>query len=466
VVLKSRSRGLSLFLAVLAMVLLASSCGGSDDDVATEPAATEEASTAGEAETGEPESADDGTETSDDPATDEGVEPTTDEGVEPVEQAELPDTSALDDLTSKPVIGADLLGAVDELVITDVIEGDGDEAVAGSSVSMQYVGVLATDGTQFDASWDRGGAPFEFVLGQGGVIAGWDQGIEGMKVGGRRILAIPSDLAYGDQARGDVIGADADLLFVVDMIGVEPPAAPPEPAPPVPEDALGSFEELNIIELTEGTGDGVVVGDIIEVQYVGVNADDGVEFDSSWSRGAVPLRIIAGKAAVIEGWNEGLLGMQVGGERVLQIPSALAYGEGDLVFRVHLEKRIEAPYAHTVEFGGIGPEEIEVETITDGSGDGAEVGDAIDANIAVLVHSDSRLLQSSWEDGEPTGLFLQPEALLPGLNEGLLGIKAGELRQIILPTLIAYPDGFPAELRLIDGDAIVFIVEVLAIQPG
>ena len=109
-----------------------------------------------------------------------------------------------------------------ELVVEDIEEGDGAEAKAGQTVSVQYVGVLCKDGTEFDASWDRG-EPFSFPLGQGQVIPGWDQGVEGMKVGGRRVLTIPPDLAYGPNGSPPVIGPNETLVFVVDLEDVSSP---------------------------------------------------------------------------------------------------------------------------------------------------------------------------------------------------------------------------------------------------
>jgi peptidylprolyl isomerase len=102
---------------------------------------------------------------------------------------------------------------------TDLIVGTGDEAVAGKKVTVQYVGVSQKTGKQFDASWDRG-QPFSFVLGQGNVIQGWDEGVPGMKVGGRRKLVIPSGLAYGARGAGGVIGPNEALVFVVDLVSV------------------------------------------------------------------------------------------------------------------------------------------------------------------------------------------------------------------------------------------------------
>ncbi|MBI2704470.1 MAG: FKBP-type peptidyl-prolyl cis-trans isomerase [Actinobacteria bacterium] len=119
-----------------------------------------------------------------------------------------------------------------QLVTNDVTVGDGAEAKAGDTVKMEYVGVLQKDGTEFDSSWSRNAEPFDFTLGQGMVIKGWDQGIAGMKVGGRRVLVIPADLAYGDKGSPPKIGANEPLVFVVDLLQVCSPAAPAStPAP-------------------------------------------------------------------------------------------------------------------------------------------------------------------------------------------------------------------------------------------
>jgi peptidylprolyl isomerase len=106
-----------------------------------------------------------------------------------------------------------------ELGIDDLAVGDGDEATAGKKVTVHYVGVSFLTGEQFDASWDRG-QPFEFKLGKGQVISGWDQGVAGMKVGGRRRLTIPSAMAYGARGAGGVIKPHEPLIFVVDLLAV------------------------------------------------------------------------------------------------------------------------------------------------------------------------------------------------------------------------------------------------------
>jgi peptidylprolyl isomerase len=106
-----------------------------------------------------------------------------------------------------------------DIVIDDLVVGDGEEATAGRDVEVHYVGVAWSNARQFDASWDRGDT-FSFRLGAGQVIEGWDQGVQGMRVGGQRRLTLPPQFAYGSRRAGGVIGPDETLVFVVDLVGV------------------------------------------------------------------------------------------------------------------------------------------------------------------------------------------------------------------------------------------------------
>jgi peptidylprolyl isomerase len=106
-----------------------------------------------------------------------------------------------------------------QLELEDITVGEGEEATSGRIVEVHYVGVSWATGQQFDASWDRGDT-FKFGLGKGQVIPGWDQGVAGMKVGGRRRITIPPNLAYGKRGAGGVIGPDETLVFVVDLVGM------------------------------------------------------------------------------------------------------------------------------------------------------------------------------------------------------------------------------------------------------
>lgn len=143
---------------------------------------------------------------------DDDVPPASPEATEvEVDLESVPDPATyLDDARGEPPT---------ELVVEDLLVGDGPEATAGDVVAVNYVGVDYASGQEFDSSWGRG-TPFEFQLGVGQVIPGWDQGVEGMRVGGRRVLTIPPDLAYGDRGAGELIGPDATLVFVVDLLEV------------------------------------------------------------------------------------------------------------------------------------------------------------------------------------------------------------------------------------------------------
>jgi peptidylprolyl isomerase len=107
-----------------------------------------------------------------------------------------------------------------ELVVEDLVVGEGDEATKGSKVAVHYVGVSFSTGEEFDASWNRG-QPFKFQLGRGNVIPGWDAGVVGMRIGGRRKLTIPSAMAYGARGAGGVIKPHEPLVFVVDLLSVD-----------------------------------------------------------------------------------------------------------------------------------------------------------------------------------------------------------------------------------------------------
>ncbi|MEJ7744981.1 MAG: FKBP-type peptidyl-prolyl cis-trans isomerase [Nocardioidaceae bacterium] len=122
-------------------------------------------------------------------------------------------------MTDKPEIDFPDSPPPTDLQVTDITEGGGPEATAGSTISAHYVGVAHSTGEEFDASYNRG-EPLSFKLGVGQVIAGWDQGIEGMKVGGRRKLVIPPDLGYGDRGAGSAIKPGETLIFVVDLMAV------------------------------------------------------------------------------------------------------------------------------------------------------------------------------------------------------------------------------------------------------
>ncbi|MGH2957387.1 MAG: FKBP-type peptidyl-prolyl cis-trans isomerase [Solirubrobacterales bacterium] len=130
------------------------------------------------------------------------------------------DGSSSADTGSKPEVEVPEGPPPTELVVEDLEEGEGDEAKEGDRVTVEYVGVDYETGEEFDSSYDSG-QPFPFTIGAGEVIPGWDQGVEGMKVGGRRQLVVPPQLAYGRQGQPPAIGPNATLVFVIDLVSID-----------------------------------------------------------------------------------------------------------------------------------------------------------------------------------------------------------------------------------------------------
>jgi FKBP-type peptidyl-prolyl cis-trans isomerase len=210
-----------------------------------------------------------------------------------------------------------------ELVITDLTEGTGAAAAEGDTVLVNYVGVRSVDGTEFDNSYD-GGQPFPVKLGQGGVIAGWDQGLVGVKAGGRRQLDIPPELAYGDQPQGDIIQAGDALTFVIDVIAVIGPSDPADAPTDAVETSTGATE-VTTTDITVGDGTEVVEGSDLFVEIVAYRGDTAEEINSTWGQG--PVQLTAAAEQMIPGLYEGLLGMKAGGRRQMVLPPAAAFGD-------------------------------------------------------------------------------------------------------------------------------------------
>ncbi len=238
---------------------------------------------------------------------------TTTEGAEPTDDATTTAPSA--DESAKPEVVVPEGPAPTELEIEDITVGDGKAAEPGDLLIMHYVGVRHADGVEFDASWNRG-ATFSFTLGTGRVIQGWDQGIEGMKEGGRRLLSIPADLAYGADGQGEDIPPDSALVFVVDLVqALTPPDVENAPAP---------VTELEVTVLEEGDGETIEPGTVVEMHYRAVLQTTGEVFASSWEGGQpAAFEVAADPSQAIPAWDMGLVGKKVGDTIRMVIPPGL-----------------------------------------------------------------------------------------------------------------------------------------------
>ena len=317
------------------------------------------------------------------------------------------------------------------LKITILKAGSGNAIKSGESVSVNYTGWLYVDGkktSKFDSSLNPGRTPFSVVLGQGRVIQGWEQGIVGMQEGEKRQLIIPGDLGYGERGSPPRIPANATLLFEVDRLG-----------------GSGS------VELAEGEGVKSKAGDFVTLRFVGKDKATGKVFVDRSKDG---YRYALGAQMFLPAWDKHVVGMKVGGKRKITLVSHEIYcGQGvpnmieagsDAEFEVELVK-IEA-----------GVTKI---TIKEGAGRVAVDGDSVryhfkfskDSLLGEVV--DTRTEKRN--GGEPLVVKLRDSDVFNPMMY-LLGMKAGEVKQVELPwqwgALLAEPRNFTIELTLVDFD--------------
>lgn len=202
-----------------------------------------------------------------------------------------------------PLIAGVLLGQ-SGLKVKDITVGHGRAAQKGDTLTMLYKGTLAS-GKVFDENFKK--APFCFTLGAGEVIKGWDQGLNGIRLGGKRKLVIPPDLGYGENAVGP-IPANSTLTFEVEVLRIDPAKA---------------VQTVQITELKKGTGNPAKDGNTVKVHYKGTFLN-GFMFDQSY--GKAPLEVTLGQNMVVQGFEQGIRGLKVGGKRKVVIPFTLAYG--------------------------------------------------------------------------------------------------------------------------------------------
>lgn len=332
-----------------------------------------------------------------------------------------------------------------QIAVTE--EGEGEQATEGKVVSVHYTGMLA-DGTVFDSSLNRG-EPIRFPLGQGRVIPGWDEGIAMLSEGATASLIVPPELGYGAQGSGGVIPPDSTLYFEVELLEVL------EGGPAEPEDVEASaYEEtdsgLQYVELEEGDGETPEEGQPVRIHYTAWLEEDGTRIDSSIDMGE-PLSFELGSEQVFPGWNEAVALMDEGDVWQVIIPSELALGaqgagdaippDSNLVMQIELLELLPpAPDAptevdedeYTTTESGLQYVDLE-----EGEGPEAEEGDAVTVHYTGWLEDGTRF-DSSYNRGEPLPLVVGSGQVIPGWDEGLVGMQMGGRRQLVIPPDLAY----------------------------
>jgi len=245
---------------------------------------------------------------------------------------------------SKPVKNPKTVKTASGLEYTITAKGNGRQAKVGDKVKVHYTGTL-TDGTKFDSSVDRG-EPFEFLLGAGRVIAGWDEGIALLKEGDKATFKIPAALGYGEQGQGS-IPPNSVLMFDVELIKATPMIVAFDIKGKAVNKTPSGLEVIKIVENPKGKA--VVAGSRVKVHYTGYLKANNKIFDSSVERGQ-PAEFSIGVGQVIRGWDEGVVMMKEGDKYRFIIPYQLAYGENgrpgipaksNLIFDVELIKVLD-----------------------------------------------------------------------------------------------------------------------------
>ncbi len=251
-------------------------------------------------------------------------------------------------------------------------------------------------------------------------------------------------------------------------------AAPTNPDKPEVSIPAELPTELVVTDLVEGTGPAAAEGDLVVVDYVGVRSADGTEFDNSYDRGQ-PFPVTLGAGGVIQGWDDGLVGIKAGGQRQLDIPADLAYGDagaGDIIqpgdaltFVIEARAIITLPDSSaepdvTVE-GAANVTELATVDLVTGEGDAVTTGDRVYVHIIAYRADTGEKLNSTWADGQPFDFALGNSETLPGIEAGVEGMQVGGRRQITIPFAEAFGAGGNENLGLPPDTDLVIVIDLV-----
>lgn len=383
------------------------------------------------------------------------------------------------DMAAMPPISDRVLQEVDEyqesdtgLQYYDLVAGDGASPEDGDIVEINYaLWVMDEAGTPIilDDTLPLG-QPFTFIVGSQQVFPGWEEGVMGMNVGGSRQLMIPADLAFGEEGIPNAgIAPNATIAMEIDLLDVQ--------APPTPEDLADDDYEttdsgLQIAVLTEGSGEEAVeMGDTITVDFV-LWVADGERFFTGSETAGQPFTFPVGSGMVFPGWDEGVIGMTVGEKRQLLIPADIALGDqgfgevvppnSDLLMQVELLDLVKPQKATEVDEDDYEVTEsgLKYYDLVEGDGDMPEAGQT------VVVHYTGWLEDGTQFDssvgGEPFSFAIGTGSVIQGWDEGVATMKVGDVRQLVIPSDLAYGDGGSGPIP--PGATLIFEVELLDLQ--
>lgn len=358
-----------------------------------------------------------------------------------------------------------------QIAVTD--EGSGEQPQEGDVVSVHYTGMLG-DGTVFDSSSNRG-EPFSFPLGRGRVIQGWDEGIALLQQGGKAKLIIPPELGYGEQGSGGVIPPNATLYFDVELVDIQP-GGPSEPVEVDAEELVETDSGLRYFVMEEGSGESPEEGQPVRMHYT-IWLEDGTRLDSSLDTGE-PVAFAVGSEQVFPGWNAAVREMRVGDKWQVVVPPDLALGEegaGDvippnstLILQLDLLEILargpDDPTAVDEDEYTVTDSGLKIATLEDGSGEAVAEGDVAVVHYTGWLEDGTRF-DSSYQRGEPFRVTVGAGQVIPGWDEGLLDMKVGERRQLVIPPDLAYGEEGAGSV-IPENATLTFELELLEIGEG
>ena len=371
--------------------------------------------------------------------------------------------------TAVPVILDGAETTASGLQFLSLADGNGQAPKAGDLISLHFSGTLP-DGTQFLDTQTRA-EPVYVIYGMGQLMPGLEEGLGLMKAGGKARLALPSELAFGEQGYYSV-PPNSQVILDVNLITVE---KPPQPAAFSSSDLQTSADGLKYKDLTVGDGAEVQANDIVKNRFtIWVQGEKEHQYVAS-SLGSDPLSFVQGAGdTVFKGWEEGVLGMKVGGKRLLVVPPDLALGEAGgsgippnatLIMELEVTDVSKPPSMTEVD---------ESDYVTTPSGlkyYDIKVGDGATpaAGQTVVVHytgwlEDGTMFDSSVTRGQPFTFTLGTGGVIPGWEEGLATMQVGGKRQLVIPADLAYGESGSGSV-IPPNATLIFDVELLDINP-
>jgi peptidylprolyl isomerase len=344
--------------------------------------------------------------------------------------------------------------------------GDGPNAQNGDIVTMNFVAQLP-DGTEFANSYLEG-QPAVAILGRGQLLPGWEEGVLMMKAGGQARMVLPPELAFGTEGYG-MIPPDSEIILIIDLISIEQPPTPQEVAE---SDLTTTDSGLQYYDLVIGEGETATEGMMVSNGFIlWYQADEPIYVGAS--SGVTPISFEIGLGdTVFPGWEEGVVGMKVGGKRLLVIPPELGLGEmggGDIppnsvlimeIDLVEVREPIKMTQIDEADYT-VTESGLKFYDLVEGEGENPQEGQSVTVHYTGWLE-DGTKFDSSLDRGTPFTFQLATGAVIPGWDEGVATMKVGGVRQLVIPAELGY--GETGAGTIPPGATLVFEVELLAIE--